>query len=169
MFRHMRRKNQQLSMEECLRILRGATSGVLAVTGDDDYPYAVPLSFAYRNNKLYFHIARSGHKLDALRRHAKASFCIIERDEIIPAKYTTYFRSVIAFGTVRIIEDDGDAEKRLGLDLLADKYAPDETQDSREAEINGKMRALFVLAMDIEHLSGKEARELAERRSPGKK
>ena len=89
MFREMRRKNQQLPRGECCRILEEATSGVLAVSGDDGYPYAVPLSFAYADGRLYFHVAKSGHKLDALRRNPKASFCIIERDEIVPAEYTT--------------------------------------------------------------------------------
>ena len=78
MFREMRRKNQQLPQEECNRILQVATSGVLAVDGDDDYPYAVPISFVCEDGRLYFHVAKSGHKLDALRRNPKASFCIIE-------------------------------------------------------------------------------------------
>lgn len=164
MFREMRRKNQQLPEDECLQILRDATSGVLAVDGDDGYPYAVPLSFAYAEGKLYFHAAKSGHKLDALRRNPRASFCIIAEDAILPEKYTTCFRSVIAFGTVRIVEDDADAEKRLGLDLLADKYSPDETEESRENEIGKLMPALCILVMDIGHLTGKESRELAEKR-----
>ena len=163
-FREMRRRNQQLPDNECYYILQNATSGVLAVAGDDGYPYAVPLSFAYADGKLYFHVAKSGHKLDALRRSPKASFCVIAKDEIVPQKYTTYFSSVIAFGSVRIIEDDTSAEKRRGLDLLADKYCPEETLESREKEIGGLMKALCVLVMDIEHLTGKEGRELAEMR-----
>ncbi len=89
MFREMRRKRQQLPEEECLRILREATSGVLAVEGDGGYPYAVPLSFAHADGRLYFHIARSGHKLDALRRNPRASFCIIDEDRVVPEEYTT--------------------------------------------------------------------------------
>ena len=162
MFREMRRKNQQLPEEDCRRILQTATSGVLAVAGDDDYPYAVPLSFAFENGTLYFHVAKSGHKLDAVRRHSKASFCVIGKDEVVPAKYTTYFRSVIAFGKVRILEDT--PEKRRVLNLLADKYSPDETTESRDAEIEKLINALYVLAMDIEHLTGKEGKELAEQR-----
>ncbi len=164
MFREMRRKNQQLPVDECHQILREATSGVLAVAGDDNYPYAVPLSFAFADNKLYFHIAKSGHKLDALRRNPKASFCIIRQDHILPEKYTTCYQSVLAFGKVRIVEDDTQEEKRLALDLLADKYSPMETRESREAEIGKLKDALFVLVMDIEHLSGKEGLELTQMR-----
>ena len=164
MFREMRRKNQQLPECECLRILSEATSGVLAVAGDDDYPYAVPLSFAYDDGRLYFHVAKSGHKLDALRRNPKATFCVIGQDKVVPAEYTTYFRSVIVFGVVRILEGSENPEKRRGLDLLADKYAPEETAESREEEIGKLKDALYVLVMDIKHLTGKEGRELAEQR-----
>ncbi len=168
MFREMRRKNQQLPADECHQILREATSGVLAVSGDDNYPYAVPLSFAFHDNKLYFHIAKSGHKLDALCRNPRASFCVIHQDHILPERYTTCYQSVIAFGRIRIIEDDTQEEKRLALDLLADKYSPMETSESREAEIGKLKNALFALVMDIEHLSGKEGLELTQMRNKTK-
>ena len=89
MFREMRRKNQQLLEEDTAAILREGSSGVLSVLGDDGYPYGVPLSYLYEEGRLYFHCAVSGHKLDALRREAKASFCVIAQDEIVPKKYTT--------------------------------------------------------------------------------
>lgn len=164
MFREMRRKNQELSQEEDRCILQTATAGVLSVAGDDGYPYGVPLSFAYADGRLYFHVARSGHKLDALRRSEKASFCVIVQDQIVPEEFTTYFRSVIAFGRVRIVESDDDPEKRRGLDLLADKYCADVSAESREEEIGRLKKALVVLVFDIEHLTGKEARELMEKR-----
>ncbi len=106
MFREMRRKAQILSQEDCITLLNHGTSGVLAVLGDEGYPYAVPLSYVYYDGKLYFHSAKSGHKLDSILRNNKASFCVIDRDEIVPAEYTSYFRSVIVFGTVQIIESE---------------------------------------------------------------
>ena len=82
MFRAMRRKNQQLPEDEAVEILEQATSGVLGVAGDNGYPYDVPLSFAYADKKIYFHAATSSHKLDALRRNPKATFCIIAEDNV---------------------------------------------------------------------------------------
>lgn len=73
-FRKMRRNRQELSRDESIRILKEGTSGVLALHGDDGYPYAVPISYVYDDGKLYFHGAKSGHKLDALRSYPKASF-----------------------------------------------------------------------------------------------
>ena len=75
----MRRKNQALSEEECIAVLRRGTSGVLAAAGEDDYPYAVPLSYVYCDFKLYFHCAKVGHKLEAIARNPKVSFCVIDR------------------------------------------------------------------------------------------
>ena len=88
-FRSMRRKRQQLSRDDCLRMLAKATSGVLALLGDGDYPYAVPLSFAYAEGRIYFHSAPDGHKVDAVRRYDRASFCIVDQDEVHGEAYTT--------------------------------------------------------------------------------
>ena len=161
MFREMRRKRQLLSEEASSRILFGQTSGVLAVEGDDGYPYAVPLSYVYDGKALYFHCAKAGHKLDAIRRNPKASFCVIAQDEIVPEEYTTYFRSVIAFGKVTFIEEPD--EKRRALRILAEKYSA-EFLEGAEKEIEDKLSAVCIFCLEIEHLSGKEAIEFAEAR-----
>lgn len=107
-------KKQELSRQEIADILHKGTSGVLALLGDNDYPYAVPISYVYDDGKIYFHSAKSGHKIDAIQRTEKASFCVIDKDLVVPEEYTTYFRSVIAFGQIRIIE--GDLEKRAAME-----------------------------------------------------
>lgn len=162
MFREMRRKRQMLSEDDCKIILREGTSGVLALSGDDGYPYAVPLSYVYDGEKIFFHCAKSGHKLDAIRRNPKASFCVIGQDKVVPEEYTTYYRSVIAFGTVRILEDD--REKYDSVREIALKYAPLDTEEQRRAAIEREWNGLCMLEMTIEHLTGKEARELMEKR-----
>ena len=158
MFRAMRRKRQQLSEKECRAVLERGTSGVLAVSGDDGYPYAVPLSYVYTEGKLFFHSAKSGHKIDAIRRNAKASFCVIDQDLVVPEEYTSYFRSIIAFGTIRILEDS--QEKREAIEKLAVKYAPDDNDAHRQAAIDRDWVPLCMLEMTIEHMTGKEAKEL---------
>ena len=154
----MRRKAQQLSVEKCEEMLCKNTAGVLSLSGDDGYPYGVPLSFCYDNGKLIFHCAKTGHKIDSVRRSSKASFCVIDKDEIIAEEYTTYFRSVIAFGKIRIAEDD--AQKRELLDVLAKKYNQEDTAEHRSEVINREPAAVCILEMTVEHLSGKEAIEL---------
>ena len=93
MFREMRRIKQALSKEESIQILEKGTSGVLALSGDDGYPYAVPISYVYADSRLYFHSAKCGHKIDAILKCPKASFCVIEQDVVVPEKYTTFFRN----------------------------------------------------------------------------
>ena len=164
MFRELRRKRQALSAEECAAVLLRGTSGVLALSGDNGYPYAVPISYVYDGKALYFHCARAGHKLDALRREPKASFCVVDQDQVVPEEYTTYFRSVIAFGTVREVEDP--AEMRRAMELLAAKYAPASTAEERSRAMDREWPGLCVLEMTVEHLTGKEAVELVKQRQP---
>ena len=157
MFREMRRARQALSREECEDILRRGTSGVLAVTGDGGWPYAVPLSYCYRDGKLWFHCARAGHKLDALRREPRASFCVVGQDLVSPAEYTTHYRSVIAFGVVRELEGK---EKRAAIEALAVKYAPGDSPEQRAQAIRREEGALCMLELEVAHLTGKQAKEL---------
>lgn len=154
MFRQMRRKKQALSKEECGEILQQGTSGVLAVAGDDDYPYAVPMSYVFCKNKIYFHCAKSGHKLDAITRNEKVSFCVIGQDHIVPEEYTTYYKSIIVFGKIRILEDD--TEKRTAIEKLTIKYSPNATEADLQKEIEKNWKPLCILEMTIDHMSGKK-------------
>ena len=153
----MRRKKQELSEEETIAVLARNTSGTLAVLGDGGYPYAVPLSYAYRDGKIYFHCARAGHKLDAVRACDKASFCVIDKDEVLPEKFTTKYRSAIAFGKIRELTDPGEIEAVMRR--LAGKYSPNEGETAFQNEMRTS-GALCVLALEIEHLSGKQGKEL---------
>ena len=162
MFRELRRKRQALSETDCSDILKRGTSGVLALMGDGEYPYAVPMSYVYDGEKLYFHCAKSGHKLDAIAGNPKASFCVVDRDQVVPEEYTTYFRSVIVFGTMRIIEEE--QEKRTAVEKLALKYAPEDSAQNRGAAIEKDWKPLCMLELTPEHITGKEAVELTKRR-----
>lgn len=157
MFRKMRRERQLLDEAETREILRRGTSGVLAVAGDEGYPYAVPLSYVYCDSSIYFHCALDGHKTDAIMKNDKVSFCVIDADQVAPEEYTTHYRSVIVFGRARIIEDV--AEKRRAIDLLADKYAPLLKQDHAR-EIGQAWERFCMVELSIEHMTGKEAIEL---------
>ena len=156
-FRSMRRKRQQLSEAESIEILRKSTSGTLALLGDNGYPYAVPISYVYAEGKLYFHSALSGHKVDAIRNCDKASFCVINKDDVQPEKYTTYFCSVIAFGRIHIIEDH--KEKLETARMLGDRYNPNQ-EEALQKEIEKGLSRMVMIRFDIEHLTGKEAIEL---------
>lgn len=162
MFREMRRSKQILSHETAEKILREGEFGVLALSGDDDYPYAVPINYAFADGKIYFHSAKVGHKLDAIRRNDKASFCVVDRHEVVAEEFTTYFTSAIAFGRMKLVEDDVDPDKLRGLELLADKYSSTASPERREKEL-ARLSAVVIPVMTIEHLTGKAAHELVKR------
>ena len=159
MFREMRRAKCKLDNDAAEKILREGSYGVLALTGDDGYNYAVPLNYAVENNKIYFHCALTGHKLDAIQNNAKVSFCVVDKHDVIAEEFTTYFTSAIVFGRIKIVSDNADPEKLRGLELLADKYSPAVDKNLREKEL-ARIGAVKILILEIEHLSGKAAREL---------
>lgn len=157
----MRHKRQELTHDECVAILQSSTSGVLGLIGDGGYPYTVPISHCYCNGRLYFHSAVSGHKVDAIRNESRCSFCVIEQDDVRPARYTTYFRSVIAFGRISVLEND--AERIEALRLIGRRFNPDD-EEGLQKEIDNSLGHVLIMAMEIEHLTGKEAIELVRAR-----
>jgi nitroimidazol reductase NimA-like FMN-containing flavoprotein (pyridoxamine 5'-phosphate oxidase superfamily) len=162
MFREMRRKKQLLSEAETIEILKRHTSGVLGVSGDDGYPYTVPLSYTYLDGKLFFHSARSGHKLDGIARNDKVTFCVIDKDEVIQPTFTTHFRSVIVFGRARILTED--SERQAALEGLVEKYSPDFVQEG-QGEIKKDWNRVCLVEVKIEHMTGKEAIELIKEKA----
>ena len=162
MFREMRRKQQEIPRHEAIEILKESSSGVLALLGDEGYPYTVPLSYVYSEEKLYFHCAKTGHKLDAVRRCDKASFCVVAKDDVVEEKFTTFYRSVVAFGRVRELPGE---EMIATMEQLAGKYSPHEPQEHFEKEMAESLANLCVLEFTVESLSGKEATELMKNRS----
>lgn len=157
MFREMRRKKQLLSEAEAIEILESCTSGVLAVTGDHDYPYTVPLSYTYKDNKLFFHCAKTGHKIDGIKRNDKVSFCVIDKDEVIQKTFNTLYRSVTVFGRAKILRDDD--EKQYALESLLEKYSPDYFEEG-QGEIESDWNNVCVVEIKVEHMTGKAAMEL---------
>ena len=160
MFREMRRKKQQLTQAECVEILKRNTSGILAVFGDEGYPYAVPLSYVYDGNAVYFHCAKSGHKLDAIKSCAKVSFCVVDKDDVVPQKYTTHYRSVILFGRASIVNSN--EEILSAIEKLAIKYHPMDSRENRDTAIKKDYAAMVIVKIDIEHITGKQSIELAK-------
>lgn len=160
MFHEMRRTGQHMTPEEIEAVLTNSTSGVLALSGDDGYPYAVPLSHVYHNGALYFHCATEGHKIDAVKRSEKASFCVVEQDLLVPEEYTTYFRSVIVFGKVSIVQDE--PELISAMQALCSKFVPGSEEQANLQRTQSSRRSLCVLKLTPEHKTGKVALALAK-------
>lgn len=152
MFREMRRKDKVKTYEDALQILSECTNGVLSVIGDGGYPYGVPVSYIYNDGKIYFHCAGEGHKLDAIKAEPKVSFTVVGADNIAPEKFTTMYKSVIAFGKAAIIDDDD--KKNEVLQMIIGKYSADFM--AAGVEYMKKMwDKTYIVEIEIEHMTAK--------------
>ena len=155
MFRDMRRKGRQLSRDECERILTEEPRGVLALLGDYDYPYTVPMSHVYVDDKIYFHGALKGHKVDAAKRHEKVSYCVVDSGVKAADSWWYTFKSVVAFGKIRTVTDRD--EKIVRLTHLGDKFFP--THEETVAEIDRLVDKTMVFEITVDHMTGKLVEE----------
>ena len=155
MFRDITRKKQKLSLEECKEILKQEVRGVLAVNGDDGYPYALPINFYFdeRNNRIYFHSGKVGHKLDAIDRSDKVSFCVYDKGYHEDGHWSLNIRSVIIFGRIRTVDDWSDE--------LMVNFCKRFTGDMEYiySEIEKFKSNTAVLCLEIEHMTGKLVNE----------
>ena len=161
MERKMRRFKQLLSEQAAKEILDNAPDGVLSLIGPAGEPYGVPISYVYDGDKrIYFHSAVKGHKIDCIQANGRCSFCVIGQDLVVPDEFTTYFRSVIVKGSIRIV---GSRDETIrGLLLLCGKYSPGIDPGP---EISKCIDHVYVLCLDIESMTGKEAIELVRNRT----
>ena len=159
MFRTMRRYKQQIAQEECIQILKEQLRGVLSVLGDNDYPYGIPLDHWYceENGKLYFHCAKTGHKLDAVQKHDKVSYCVMDEGFRKEGDWALNIRSVVIFGRMRIVGDTEDELKGRVAAGLCRKFTEDEAFLQNEL-IHALPRAAF-LELTPEHMTGKLVNE----------
>ena len=157
MFREVARVKQKLSDEECMEILKSEPRGVLSLIGDDDYPYGMPMNFLYipEDNAIYFHGGKKGHKIDAIMKNNKASFCTYDSGFKRPGEWSLNIKSVIAFGRIEMIDDIGETERISRL--LSYKFTDDE--DYIESEIKNFLKSTLCFALKIEHLTGKIVNE----------
>ena len=159
MFRGMRRKNQQLPGEDCARILREEKRGALAVVGDEGYPYAIPINFWYdeAEETIYFHCAREGHKLDALKAENKACFTVWNNGVREEGDWWFHVESVVAMGRAELVSPSEEGRILEKLRGLGSKYFPN--KELAEREISQHAGRVQLIALHIEHLTGKHVKE----------
>lgn len=154
MFREMRLKEEnQLPRKQALEMLESAPYGVMALEGDNRYPYTVPVNYVYADNKIYFHGAVEGHKVDAAKRNEKVSFCVVTQADVVPEAYNCLYLSAIAFGKIRVAEDE--QEKREALELIIDKYSKGFEEGGRKY-IKASWNEVQVFVIELEHITGKK-------------
>ena len=158
MFREIRKKRNKIEDRAAEELLQGSRRGVLAVNGDDGYPYAVPVNYFYdrENQRIYFHGARAGHKVDALRACDKVCFTVYGNEMIKEEDWAPFMQSVVVFGRCHLLESGCEKAMEM-LKRFAMKYYPNE--ELVDEEIAQAGRAVQMFEIEIEHLSGKEVQE----------
>lgn len=161
MFRELRRKKQLLSEQETLRVLEEGKTGIVGVLGDDGYPYTVPINYVSLEDKIYFHSAKKGHKIDAIAKEPKVSMTVVEKDDVVSREFTTYFRSIQLFGKAYVVEDE--AERNVAFRALCEKFSGAD-MDRYDEIMSKEADAAAIVRIDIEHITGKESMELVNQR-----
>ncbi|MBQ8527583.1 MAG: pyridoxamine 5'-phosphate oxidase family protein [Lachnospiraceae bacterium] len=157
MFRELSRKNKAISEAECVRLLKEETRGVLCVLGDDEYPYGMPMNHFYNEEDgcIYFHCGKAGHRLDALQKHDKVSFCVYDKGVREDGDWALHVNSVIVFGKLEVIDD---METIMDISArLSRKFTQDEEYIQKEIELYAK--ATLLLKLRPEHMCGKRVKE----------
>lgn len=157
MFREIRRKKHGIDINAAKALLLSGRRGVLAVNGDDGYPYAIPINYIYDTDagKIYFHGAKAGHKFDSLRACDKVCFTVYGNETVREEAWAPFMQSTVVFGRCRLMEP-GERSAAL-LKKLAMKYYPEERLADEEIARDGKAAQMFEI--EIEHISGKEVQE----------
>ena len=157
MFRAMRRFKQQIPADECIEILKSEKRGILSLLGDDGYPYGIPLSHFYddRDGKIYFHGAKEGHKIDAIKNCPKASFCVYDKGYVKEGEWALNIRSVVVFGKISLVSDRTKAEEICTR--LVRKFTDDE--EYLERELANALDRVQCLELTVEHMTGKLVNE----------
>ena len=156
-FRPMRRFKQQIPPEKCMEILETQPRGVLSVIGDNGYPYGLPMDHWYSeaDNKLYFHCAKEGHKLDSIAKCDKVSYCVMDEGFRREGEWALNINSVVVFGRMKIVTDED--KKREICSSITRKFTSDEEYLKKEL-VNAFPR-VCCLELTIEHMTGKLVNE----------
>jgi nitroimidazol reductase NimA-like FMN-containing flavoprotein (pyridoxamine 5'-phosphate oxidase superfamily) len=155
MFREMRRKDRQIESKAGIELLNKCDYGVLSVLGDDNYPYGVPMNYAYADGCIYLHGFLEGHKIDSIKKHPKVCFTVVGEIEVLPDQVSTNYTSVIIFGKAEIVESSNADVRNLAFDIIMNKYVPGE-KERTDAYIHSHEKSTNAIKIDIEHISCKQ-------------
>jgi nitroimidazol reductase NimA-like FMN-containing flavoprotein (pyridoxamine 5'-phosphate oxidase superfamily) len=147
----MRRLDMKMSDEDINRLLLRGREGVISTINDNGYPYAIAVNYVHLNNKIYFHCARQGQKLDNIKRDEKVSFLIYDSVEVLGEKLNTLYQSVVIYGRARVLNASEEV-----LKALVDKYA-DISEEKLGRMIEKEINQTAMIEIEIDYISGKQS------------
>lgn len=152
--KEMRRKDRKIDLADAKDLLTTCEYGIMSTADEVNQPYGIPVNYVYQNGSIYFHCAKSGHKLDNIKENSKVSFCVVGKTKVLPSEFATEYESAVAFGVASEIQG---SERNDALIAILEKYSPEFiTQGKRYIE--QKDKATTVIKIDINHMTGKARR-----------
>lgn len=151
MFCEMRRKDRELSRDKAKEILGGGEYGVFSSIGENGYPYGVPVNYIYYDDKIYFHSADEGNKLENIKFNDKVSFTVVSDVSVQASQFSTNYKSVVAYGRASEIEGDKKDEVLL---LILEKYSSPFMENGKKY-MDSVKDVTKVIEIKIDHLAGK--------------
>ena len=156
MFREMRRKDKLVDKNTGIELLKSCNYGILSVLGDDDYPYGLPINYAYKDGFIYMHGFVDGHKLDAIAKHPKVCFTVVGDTEVLKKEVSTNFISVVAFGKAEVLLPPENEARQEAFVIIMDRFVPNE-KERTTAYIKENEAEASVIKIKIEHMTCKES------------
>lgn len=153
MFHEMRRANKKMEDSEACELLKNCEYGILSTTGEDGYPYGVPVNYVFSDNEILFHCATEGHKIENINNSDKVSFCAVDNTEVVPENFTSKYKSVIAFGKISEIQGE---EKNAALLKILEKYSPQYMEKGMEY-VQRAFDKLKTYKITVEYITGKKS------------
>lgn len=157
MFRKIRRIKNEISLEQAKQLLHNNKRAAFSVNGDNGYPLTIPINFYYeeKENRIYFHSAKQGHKIDSIKANNKVCFTTWNDGYKLDGDWAYYVSSCVVFGKAILIQDENIKEEKLRKFAL--KYYP--SKEEVEITLKKGIKAVQLVAIDIEHISGKKVHE----------
>lgn len=151
----MRRQDKAITNSKIINQLLQQSQVVRVAFSIDNTPHIVPLSYGYKNNKIYIHSSREGSKIEMIKKNNHVCFEVEQGSEVIKdeiaCNWTTKYRSIIGWGNITIIDDD--QQKRRGLDIIMQKYGGGDQHDYNSKQVDN----MYLLVIEIEKLTGKQS------------
>ena len=156
-FRKVRKIKNEITTEEAKELLRNNKRAAFSVNGDDGYPYTIPINFYYdeEENKIYFHGAKKGHKIDSIKKNDKVCLTTWNDGYVDDGDWAYHVSSCVIFGRARLVDDIRITEEKIRKFAL--KYYP--SAEEVEEEIKIGIKGVQLVEIEIEHISGKKVHE----------
>ena len=152
--KEIRRKDREIDLTDAKDLLKTCEYGVMSTADSVNQPYGIPINYVYQNGSIYFHCAKSGHKLDNIKDNPKVSFCVVGKTKLLPSEFATEYESAVAFGIASEVQG---SERTDALIAILEKYSPEFINEGKRY-LEQKDKATTVVKIDINHITGKARR-----------